>query len=98
MCDAAAVKMCKMTESMIAKHGLESKLAGYVSDTPTTMRSLWQMLKQRYPRIIIVGCLDHCLDLFLRSSAEQPQVNDSYLLLLAAASPFSFSVTSALLG
>lgn len=42
MCVVAAAKTFK-TESMLAKHGLESTSAGYVSDTPATMKSLWQM-------------------------------------------------------
>jgi len=35
----------QMTVVMIEKHELQDRFAGYVSDTPTTMRSLWVQLK-----------------------------------------------------
>lgn len=57
-----------MTVDIIDKHDFEDRLAGYVSDTPTTMQAVWAQLKAKYPRLIVVGCLDHCLDLFLKDT------------------------------
>ena len=63
-----------MTKDVIDSHKVTDRLVGYVSDTPTTMKALWKQLQKEYPKLTIVGCMDHCLDLFLKDCKDIMQV------------------------
>ena len=40
--------MFKMTVDVIERHAIEDQVVAFVSDTCSTMKSLWQKLKERY--------------------------------------------------
>lgn len=73
LCNAGQ-KLSEMANEVIKGHDLLNILAGYCSDTPTVMRSVWAILGAEYPRLIFVGCMDHCLDLFLKDARALSEV------------------------
>lgn len=48
----------------------------------STMKALWRQLQKEYPDMTIKGCMDHCLDLFLKDCKDIMQVRLSKPKLL----------------
>lgn len=59
-----------MTKDVIGSHGMRNRVAGFVSDTRSAMTALWRMLRTEFPDMTVVGCMDHCLDLFLKDCKD----------------------------
>lgn len=59
----------------VAEHRLEKKLVALVTDNAANMKAAWHILELDFPGVIFLGCLAHCLNLFLTVSASLPFLN-----------------------
>lgn len=49
-------------------------VCAFVSDTESKMKAVWDMLKERYPWLLIIPCGAHCLDLLHGDIAKHPDI------------------------
>jgi hypothetical protein len=52
-------------DEVVEKNGLQGKVVALATDTPSTNKSMWGKLIQKYPKLIAFGCWAHVLQLFL---------------------------------
>lgn len=55
---------------MVEKHNLQDRVVAIITDTPSTMKSLWRKLLRKYRKLIALGCGAHILQLFLTGEEQ----------------------------
>ncbi|KAJ9512709.1 hypothetical protein QJQ45_018999 [Haematococcus lacustris] len=56
---------------VIEKHGLDNSVCALVTDTPSSMRRLWQLLETMRPLILCLGCHAHIISLFFTTEVTE---------------------------
>jgi hypothetical protein len=54
-----------------------NKVKALITDNAANMKSAWRQLKQRYPHLIICGCLAHGINLFIKDIISVPTIRQA---------------------
>lgn len=70
-------------DDVMTRHGLEKRVSAVVTDSPKVNVNARGLLSEKYPGLIVLGCLAHALNLVIRDLIHKPKICPLFAKLLS---------------